>query len=402
MKKNRLLLIISAVAFLLTGCLSNAPKEINLDATIQSALSTAILPIQQTADSKVGTSDLDQSQSMQSTQIMDQVQNLLSTSESVQVTQNLQNSNNMVSIGTATPTMINVSGCTDKFYYVSDVTVPDGATTMKSTIFKKSWYVQNAGTCTWNSGYKIVYSSGAEVGTAKSFSFLKSGEIIKPGESVVISAELQAPENYGSVETYWAMEDASGNIFGGGDQQNVFLSAKFTVSNTYNFYENISGGVCYDDSGYFYCGSSDQSTGRGSVFVENNPIMESNFAAGHPAILIAPPTTDGGKTRVELGPIRVPMGTWLRSAVSCRSGAANCHVKIAIYAKAAGQNEQWIYGLDKFNDGFVNEVNIKMSDNGLYNEDITYIFEVTAVGTGNADDTIIFMNPRLTDQTPVS
>jgi hypothetical protein len=44
--------------------------------------------------------------------------------------------------------------------YVADATIPDGTVFDGGEDFTKTWRVQNAGTCKWDEGYKLVYLSG--------------------------------------------------------------------------------------------------------------------------------------------------------------------------------------------------------------------------------------------------
>jgi len=47
-------------------------------------------------------------------------------------------------------------GC-DNSVYVNDVTIPDGTVMTPGQTFTKAWAVQNAGTCTWNTNYRLVH-----------------------------------------------------------------------------------------------------------------------------------------------------------------------------------------------------------------------------------------------------
>ena len=123
--------------------------------------------------------------------------------------------------------------------------------TLPYTTFTKSWYIQNTGTCTWNSKYKVVYYSGDNVGTAKSFPLFTSDKIAKPGESIIASVKLYAGEGHNNdYTTYWSLQSDDGEIFNGGTAQNIPLSSVFHVGSQYNFYDNLSGAIVRD-FGYF-------------------------------------------------------------------------------------------------------------------------------------------------------
>ncbi len=395
--KKRIFFFILTVAFLLlTGCTNNVPVSFDIDATIQAAIATAMKdsePLSQEV--------LDYSQNLQSTQIAADVDRKIS-----QAIAEAKQSGELVSesLITPTPTLSVSSGssenCTNKFAFVSDVTFPDGTMTLPYTTFTKSWYIQNIGTCTWNSGYKIVYYSGDKQGTAESFPLFSSDKITKTGESVVASVKLYAGESQDKTyTTYWAMQSDDGEVFNGGESQNIPLSSKFVVGSEYNFYENLAGAICSDDDGYFYCGSSDRSSGRGVAFYEGSPTVESNYA-GQPAIVIGTPLTEGGTTRVSFGPVQVPLGTWLRASISCRPNAPLCNANVRLLVQVEGQTTQQVTETQEFNDGFTTEWNVELSDYGYHDQSLTYTFEVEAIGGGDLDDLIVIQLPRLTDQSP--
>jgi hypothetical protein len=51
-------------------------------------------------------------------------------------------------------------GCTNAAAFVTDVTIPDGTTVGRGTMFTKTWRLRNTGTCTWDSNYTLSKVSG--------------------------------------------------------------------------------------------------------------------------------------------------------------------------------------------------------------------------------------------------
>lgn len=293
-----------------------------------------------------------------------------------------------------------VSGeCVDRFEFLSDVTFPDGTMTLPNTRFDKTWYIRNSGTCDMTRQYKIIYISGSEVAAAKEFPLFTEDKLLRPGESTPISVPLTAPETKGKYSTTWGLKNPGGKIYGSGSAGNVYLTSVFQVGSQYNFYENLSGAICRDDIGLFFCGSSDRSSGRGAAYYNASPTMESNYAGG-PSILIAPPAAENGTTRVSFGPVRVTRGTWLRSAVSCPPNSPHCDAFVRLLIAPNGGTEQFVAETHETNDGLTSEWNTNLSDFGYHDQDLTIIFEVQANGGVTSDDLIIFMNPRLTDIPP--
>lgn len=407
------------LVFFFSGCIANQPNELSVQSTVDAAVATKEFEMEtraavereilltqvagelnaqlQALRSELQAKDDDDS-SAQSGVLAPTVSFLVATP-----TLSIGSGSSSASTSAAIPTMgltaAPQGSCTNRFTFLSDVTFPDGTMTMPRTRFTKTWYIQNSGTCTMNRQYKVVFVSGSLVSDGKEFPLFSSERILKPGESAPISIPLVAPEEKGKYTTSWGIKSPDGTVYGAGPDGVVWLTSVFQVGNQYNFYENLNGAICSDTNGLFFCGSSDRSGGRGAVYYNSSPTMESNYAGGQ-SILVAPPMVDDGVTRVAFGPLRVARGTWLRSAISCPPNAPLCDNNVTLYVQPSSGVEQFVAQNHEVNDGFASEWNVNLSDFGYHDQDITIIFEVKANGGVSSDDLIIFMNPRLTDIAP--
>lgn len=406
------LIVFTAVLLTVVGCAENRPAGIDIQATIDTVVDEKQTVLEtQVADT----------QAQFATQVAHEVdykieQAIIALRTEFETKEQVADPNSFliatptlsIGAGASIPTVVvagsnsaaaNAGGCTDSFAFLGDVTFADGTMTLPFTRFDKIWYIQNTGTCSWNRQYKIVFYSGDEVSGAKEYPIFTSDKILKTGESATISVPLVAPEGLGKYTSYWAIKNPAGDIFGAGPTRNVYLSSVFQVGNQYNFYENIGGAICSDDSGLFFCGNADRSSGRGVAYYQSSPTMESNYAGGQ-AIIIGPPATENGTTRVAFGPVRVRRGTWLRSAVSCPPNSPLCDNFVRLYISPNGEKEQFVCETHEVNDGLTSEWNVSLSNYGYHDQDLTIIFEVQANGGSDGDDLIIFNNPRLTDIPP--
>jgi len=101
--------------------------------------------------------------------------------------------------------------------FVADVTVPDGTLFGAGDSFVKTWRLANAGSCTWNSNYKLVFSSGSLLSAPSSVNLPGS---VAPGQTVDISVSMVAPDSDGTYTGYWKLESDSGTVFGIGQYGN--------------------------------------------------------------------------------------------------------------------------------------------------------------------------------------
>jgi hypothetical protein len=103
--------------------------------------------------------------------------------------------------------------------FVADVTFADN--NMKSPpfikpgeSFVKTWRVQNTGTCTWTSNYKLLYAYGNIAGAQMGGQPLSIPGNVAPGQTVDLSVTLIAPLTPLIYQGFWQIENASVKRFG--------------------------------------------------------------------------------------------------------------------------------------------------------------------------------------------
>ncbi len=104
---------------------------------------------------------------------------------------------------------VNNPDCTNEAEMVSE-TVPDGTLYEPFAKFTKTWTVKNTGTCTWNSGYHLIYDTGDQM-SGDGYKVLNS--VVSPGEEVEISLDLTAPNWGGTCMGYWQLQSDTGTKF---------------------------------------------------------------------------------------------------------------------------------------------------------------------------------------------
>ncbi|HEX7556121.1 MAG TPA: NBR1-Ig-like domain-containing protein, partial [Leptolinea sp.] len=69
--------------------------------------------------------------------------------------------------------------------FLADVTIPDGAEIQTNTNFTKTWRLQNNGSCTWTSGYHVIFDSGDRMNAPDAVAV--TGGTVAFGSSVDVS-----------------------------------------------------------------------------------------------------------------------------------------------------------------------------------------------------------------------
>lgn len=125
----------------------------------------------------------------------------------------------------ATPIPTAVS-CQDEASLVRHVTIEEYEDLRPGAEFEKVWRVRNEGTCTWGSGYAIVFSGGDQMGGPDRKAL---GESVEPGDTVDIEINMESPSAVGAYRGDWLLESPSGSAFGVGDDDQVPLQVAIIV-----------------------------------------------------------------------------------------------------------------------------------------------------------------------------
>lgn len=95
--------------------------------------------------------------------------------------------------------------------FVEDVTIPDNTNITVGKAFTKTWRLKNVGSCTWTSGYQLIFDSGDQMGGPASQQ-LTNGTV-PPGQTIDVSVNLVAPNSPGTYKGNWKLKDSGGAIF---------------------------------------------------------------------------------------------------------------------------------------------------------------------------------------------
>ncbi len=114
----------------------------------------------------------------------------------------------------------NGSGCTNLAEFVKDVTVDDYSEFRANQLFTKVWEVKNVGTCQWNTSYALVFTYGDRM---SGLSPKPLTQIVKPGDTILLSIDLVAPRDSDTYQGNWMLQDENGYQFGTGTAAKDFF-----------------------------------------------------------------------------------------------------------------------------------------------------------------------------------
>ena len=127
--------------------------------------------------------------------------------------------------------------------FVADVTIPDGSYVAPGSTFTKTWRIRNNGTTTWNTNYKLVFSSGTQMSDQ---TYVNLPYNVQPGQTVDISVQMTAPKETGSYKSSWMLTNDNGGQFGvGADCQTAVYAQSDNYAHTYSYGYNYGYGYNY-------------------------------------------------------------------------------------------------------------------------------------------------------------
>jgi hypothetical protein len=162
-----------------------------------------------------------------------------------------------ISFTSATPLSVGPAAC-DNSAYVADVTIPDGTKVKAGQSFVKTWALQNTGSCTWSTNYKLAFQTGDQMGGAA----VNVPSAVGPGQQSNISVNLVAPTTNGSYKGFWRLQNESGISFGNQIYVQIEVGSGGTAvptSSTGNV--TISGNAVAVDVIITYTGSGSNASG---------------------------------------------------------------------------------------------------------------------------------------------
>jgi ABC-type amino acid transport substrate-binding protein/heat shock protein HslJ len=111
------------------------------------------------------------------------------------------------------------ANCTDNLSLLQHVT---GGICSKSVAplvnpgqpFTKVWRVKNTGTCTWDCSYQLVYVSGSSPEAQMGGQPTSVLSYVPPGAEYDVGVDLVAPQQPGTYQAWWRMQNRYGVLFG--------------------------------------------------------------------------------------------------------------------------------------------------------------------------------------------
>jgi hypothetical protein len=301
---------------------------------------------------------------------------------------------------TITPTITPMSTTCDRAQFITDVTVPDGTTFAPSTTFKKTWRLKNVGTCTWTTGYSLIFDSGEKMSGPDSAPMPTN---VAPGQTVDISINLVSPNAGGTYRGYWKFKNSLGAVFGIGSAGTKSFWVEIKVSGPtatpgtgtatftpvppiagvrYDFAANACQGTWFSGAGQLPCPGT-EGDAKGFVLKVTPSKLENGTSDARMGLLTFPQNVNNGYIQGFFPAYNVKSGDRFRSIVNCELNATSCYVVFRLDYQTGTSSIQTLWAFVERYEGQVYQVDLDLSS--LVGKDVKFILTVLATGSATGD-----------------
>lgn len=287
---------------------------------------------------------------------------------------------------TATPIPCNLA------LFVADVTVPDGSVLLPNSTFTKIWRLKNIGSCTWTSGYDIVFTGGSQMNGPAAVDFPAS---VAPGQTVDLPVNLTAPGSEGSYRSEWKIRSETGALFGVGASSAPFYADIRVTAPQSRFPLDFAAALCSAEwttgAGRLTC-PVPEGDSRGYVFAVDKLTLENGYVDDEPGLVMHPQSVNDGVIRGKYPSFRVEQGHYFRAVIGCAYNAKGCDVKFQLdYQIGSGS----IQTLKTWSEVYDEQYQVVEADlSSLKGQDVKFILTVLANGSADADR-VFWLAPRI-------
>jgi len=278
----------------------------------------------------------------------------------------------------------------DRAQFVSE-TLPNDTEISPEGMFIKTWTLQNNGTCTWNSGYSLVFVKGEAMTSVASQQLTTS--TVTPGQTIQVSVNLKAPSSDGTYRGDWMLRDGNGVSFGlGTDASSSFwVQIKVMGSKVSYFIDNMCAAQWSSGAGDLPCPGKTNAA-KGFVIRQDAPKLQNGTTDNEPALWTNPQSTANGFIAGKYPAITINSGQHFKAVIGCLLDAKNCNVKFTLVANADGGADQVLQEWSLNYASPITNADIDLSS--LAGKSVVFTLKVTVI-SGADQAQAYWLKPRL-------
>ena len=262
--------------------------------------------------------------------------------------------------GGATPVLPGFPDC-NQAELISE-TIPAGTRFQAGEKFDKTWVIRNTGSCDWNYQYSLAYFTGTGMGESTSRVFTENMgmyAVIRPGETVAITLNLQAPFSQGRQVGYWKLRDPAGMLFMPYNVKQNQLSVDIEVIGTvYSFVDNYCQAVWSLNNQPIDCPLIDHNVSY-DLSIEHFPTFEGGRVDDEPAISILLPAEANSTFTATFPAMVIRQGDHLHLTTACANDIPQCDLTFKVIA-ITGSSTVVLGEWREISDGMMQSIDLEL------------------------------------------
>ena len=204
-----------------------------------------------------------------------------------------------------------------------DETIPDGSQFPPGTVFTKTWTLRNAGSCTWNADYDVVFSSGNRMNAPEVIPLAK--ESVPPGSNVTITIPFTSPLEGGSYRADFKLRNADGVLFSFKNPSQTFWVEIQVMTGKIDLIAMACSIRWSSAAGELPCPGLPTDT-RGFAYTDFAPVLETGSRDDEPALWLGVQQIQDGILRGTLPVMLIPENAKFSTILGCASDQKSCDV----------------------------------------------------------------------------
>lgn len=271
------------------------------------------------------------------------------------------------------------SGSCDQAAFV-DETIPDGSQFPPGAVFTKTWTLRNAGSCTWNTDYDIVFSSGNAMNAPQALPLSKDS--VPPGSSVTISIPFTTPLVGGSYRADFKLRNAEGVLFSFKDPSQSFWVEIQVMTGKIDLVALACSIRWSSAAGELPCPGLPTDS-RGFAYTDFAPVLENGNKDDEPALWLGVQQIQDGILRGTLPVMLIPENAKFSTVLGCASDQKFCDITFRLSYQEGDKPAVEIAHWQKTNDGKLLKISQDLSS--LSGKSVRIMLQLEANGSSQGD-----------------
>ena len=261
-----------------------------------------------------------------------------------------------------------------------DETIPDGSQFPPGTVFTKTWTLRNAGSCTWNADYDVVFSSGNRMNAPEVIPLAK--ESVPPGSNVTITIPFTSPLEGGSYRADFKLRNADGVLFSFKNPSQTFWVEIQVMTGKIDLIAMACSIRWSSAAGELPCPGLPTDT-RGFAYTDFAPVLETGSRDDEPALWLGVQQIQDGILRGTLPVMLIPENAKFSTILGCASDQKSCDVTFRLSYQEGDKPLVEIAHWQKVYDGKLLSISQDLS--ALSGKSVRFILQLEANGSPQGD-----------------